>query len=75
VGVRIHFHRSGYTPLTQVIAVLQQSRVTIKEMSVEAGENDSDTIHLFLKLPRGLTPEKLTTLIADLAEVRTVSLD
>jgi putative Mg2+ transporter-C (MgtC) family protein len=75
VGVRVHFSCPGYAPLAQLVGVLQQARVAVKEMSVEPGEDDSDTIHLFLKLPRGLTPTKLTALIADLNEVRTVSVD
>jgi putative Mg2+ transporter-C (MgtC) family protein len=75
VGVRVHFQRPGYSPLAQLVGVLQQARVVVKEMSVEPGEDDSDTVHLFLKLPRGLTPAKLTALIADLEEVRSVSVD
>jgi putative Mg2+ transporter-C (MgtC) family protein len=75
VEVRIRFERRGYSPLAQLVAVLQEAHVVIKEMAVEPGEDDSDTVHLFLKLPRGLTPAKLTALIADLKEVRTVSVD
>jgi putative Mg2+ transporter-C (MgtC) family protein len=75
VGVRLHFHRPGYAPLAQVVAVLQQSRVEIREMTVEPGEDDSDTIHLLLRLPRGLTTAKLATLLADLEEVHTITLD
>jgi putative Mg2+ transporter-C (MgtC) family protein len=75
VRVRVHFQRPGYTPLTQLFAVLQQAHVAVKEIAVEPGEDDSDTVHLFLKLPRGLAPEKLTALIAGLKEVRAVSMD
>lgn len=75
VGVRVLFQRPGYTPLTQLFAVLQEAHVAVKEIAVEPGEDDSDTIHLFLKLPRGLAPTKLTALIADLQEVRAVRLD
>jgi putative Mg2+ transporter-C (MgtC) family protein len=75
MGVRVHFQSPGYAPLAQLVAVLQQAHVVIKEMAVEPGENDNDTIHLFLKLPRGLTPAKLTALVADLKEVRSVSVD
>jgi hypothetical protein len=39
------------------------------------GEDDRDTIHLFLKMPRGLDRAKLTALIAELEEVRSVSVD
>jgi putative Mg2+ transporter-C (MgtC) family protein len=75
VAVRVHFHSPGYAPLAQLIDVLQQARVVVKEMSVEPGEDDSDTIHLFLKLPRGLNSAKLTALIVELQEVHTVSVD
>ena len=75
VGVRVHFRSSGYAPLAQLVAVLQEVHVVIKEMAVQPGEDASDTIHLFLKLPRGLTPAKLTALVADLEEVKSVRLD
>ena len=75
VGVRVHFRSPGYSPLAQLFGVLQQAHVIVKEMAVEPGEDDSDTIHLFLKLPRGLDTAKLTALIADLEEVRSVSVD
>jgi hypothetical protein len=44
-------------------------------MSAEPGEDESDTVHLSLKLPRGMTPARITTLIADLEEVHSVRLD
>ncbi len=47
----------------------------VQEMAVVPGENDSDTIHLLLKLPRGLDTAKLTGLIAELTDVRTVVLE
>lgn len=75
VGVRVHFRSGGYAPLAQLVLVLQQAHITIKEMAVEPGDDTTDTIHLFLKLPRGLTPAKLTALIADLDEVQSVRLD
>jgi putative Mg2+ transporter-C (MgtC) family protein len=75
VAVRVVFRSPGYSPLTQLVGALEQAHVIVKEMAVVPGENDSDTIHLLLKLPRGLSPAKLTSLIADLKEVRTVSLD
>ena len=75
VGVRVHFRSPGYRPLAQLVAVLQQVRVVVKEMAVEQGEDDRDTIHLFLKLPRGLDKAKLTALIAELEEVQSVRLD
>ncbi|MCE5254392.1 MAG: MgtC/SapB family protein [Actinomycetia bacterium] len=75
VGVRVHFRSPGYAPLAQLVGVLQQAHIVIKEMAVEPGEDATDTIHLYLKLPRGCTSARLTALIADLEEVRSVRLD
>ena len=75
VAVRVHFQSAGYTPLTQLVAALEQAHVIVKEMAVVPGENDSDTIHLLLKLPRGVDTAKLAGLIADLSDVRTVVLE
>ena len=75
VGLRVRFQCSGYSALAQLFATLQAAHIVVKEMSVEPGEDDSDTIHLFLKLPRGFDTSKLTALIADLKEVRSISID
>jgi putative Mg2+ transporter-C (MgtC) family protein len=75
VPVRVHFNSPGYAPLAQLVDVLQQAHVIIKEMGVAPGDNDGDTIHLLLDLPRTLDATKLTALIADLHEVRTVRIE
>jgi putative Mg2+ transporter-C (MgtC) family protein len=75
VAVRVHFRTPGYAPLAQLVGVLQEKHVVVKEMSVAPGEDEGNTIHLLLKLPRGLNAAKLAALIADLEEVRTVSVD
>jgi putative Mg2+ transporter-C (MgtC) family protein len=75
VPVRVHFNSPGYAPLAQLVDVLQQAHVVIKEMGVAEGDNDRDTIHLLLDLPRTLDAAKLTVLIADLHEVRTVLIE
>lgn len=75
VPVRVHFNTSGYTPLAQLVDTLQHAHVVIREMSVSAGDDDRDTIHLLLDLPRTLDAAKLTALIADLHEVRTVRIE
>jgi putative Mg2+ transporter-C (MgtC) family protein len=75
VGVRIHFRSPGYTPLAQLLGMLQGAHVVVQEMSVVHGEDDSDTIRLLLKIPRGLDEAKLSTLIAEMDEVRSVSVD
>jgi len=75
IGVQVHFRDPGFTPLAQLFGVLQQAHVIVKEMAVEQGENATDTIHLYLKLPRNLDATKLTALIIELREVRTVRID
>jgi len=42
---------------------------------VLAGEDDKETIHLVLGLPRGLSQAKLTGLITELEQVRAFRLD
>ena len=49
--------------------------MVIKEMGVVPEDNDQDTIRLLLDLPRTLDTAKLTALIADLSEVRTVKVE
>jgi putative Mg2+ transporter-C (MgtC) family protein len=75
VPVRVHFSSPGYAPLAQLVDMLQQAHVVIKEMAVAPGEDDRDTIRLLLDLPRTLDANKLTALIADLHEVRTVRVE
>ena len=75
VGVRVHFHAQGYGPLADLIALLQQAHVTVKEMTVAEGEDAKDTIHLLLKLPRGMTAAKVTGLIGEMEQVRSVCVD
>jgi putative Mg2+ transporter-C (MgtC) family protein len=75
VGIRVRFRSPGYAPLTQLIDVLQEARVVVRRMSAEPGEDASDTVHLSLKLPRGMTPARVATLIADLEEVHSVRVD
>lgn len=75
VGIRVQFTGTGYAQLAQLFGLLQQSRVIVKEMTVESGEDQTDTIHLYLKLPRGLDSTRLTVLVAALEEVRSVKLD
>ncbi len=75
VGVRVHFRSAGYAPLAHLVSTLQDAHVVVKEIAVAPGENASDTIHLKLKLPRRMKTAKLTSLIADLEETQSVSLD
>ncbi len=75
MSIRVQFHCAGYAPLAQLFAVLQAARVTVKEMAVEAGEDDRDTVHLFLRLPRNLDPTKLMALIAGTDAVLSVKMD
>ena len=75
VEVRVQFRSSGYTPLAQLMAALQEVHVVVKEMAVVPGESDSDIIHLSLRLPRRQEPAKLLALLADLDGVLNVALD
>jgi putative Mg2+ transporter-C (MgtC) family protein len=75
VRVQVHFTSGGYVPLTRLVATLQQAHVVVKEMAAVPGQEESPTIHLLLKLPRSLDPARLSALITDLEEVRSVSLD
>ena len=75
IPVRVHFSSPGYAPLAQLVDRLQQAHVVIKEMGVAPEDNDRDTIRLLLDLPRTLDAAKLTALIADLNEVRTVRVE
>jgi putative Mg2+ transporter-C (MgtC) family protein len=75
VAVLVRFQSAGYTPLTELVAAMDQAHVIVQEMAVVPGENDSDTIHLLLKLPRGVDTAKLTGMIAELTNVRSVVLE
>ena len=75
LGARVRFRSPGYAPLAEFLGALQQVRVVVKEMAVVPGENENDTIHLLLKLPRGLDSAKLTAIVADHDEVRSFCVD
>lgn len=75
IPVRVHFSSPGYAPLAQLVDRLQQAHVVIKEMGVAPGDDDRDTIRLLLDLPRTLDAAKLTAMLADLHEVRTVRIE
>jgi putative Mg2+ transporter-C (MgtC) family protein len=75
VGLRVQFRCAGFAPLAQLVGALEQAHVVVKEMAVVPGENESDTIHLLLKVPRRLHTGTLTALIADVDQVRGVTLD
>jgi putative Mg2+ transporter-C (MgtC) family protein len=75
LGVCVQFKASGYRPLTELVAALQQSRVVVREMTIEPGEQANDRIHLLLKLPRGMSPAKVTGLIGELEQVKAVAID
>jgi putative Mg2+ transporter-C (MgtC) family protein len=75
VGVRVHFRGSGYAPLTELVGALQRAHIVVKEIATVPGEDASSTVHLLLGLPRGMDVAKLTALIADVEEVRTVTID
>ena len=75
LGVRVHFRSPGYAPLAELVGALQQAHVVVREIATVPGENANDTVHLLLDLPRGMDAPKLTALIADVEEVRTVRVE
>jgi putative Mg2+ transporter-C (MgtC) family protein len=75
VGVKVHFRSGGYAPLTVLLSALEQAHVTVKEMAVVPEENDTDTLHLRLDLPRMLDPPSLLRIVSSLKEVESAILD
>jgi putative Mg2+ transporter-C (MgtC) family protein len=75
LGVRVHFHTPGYSALVELVGALQRARIIVKEIATVPGEDVADTIHLRLDLPRGIDAAKLTALIADVEEVRSVRVE
>jgi putative Mg2+ transporter-C (MgtC) family protein len=65
VTARIRFLSCGFTALTVLIASLEQAHVMVKEMAVESGEDEADTIRLLLRLPRGMSRSRLTSIITE----------
>jgi putative Mg2+ transporter-C (MgtC) family protein len=74
-SILVHFRTPGYAPLVELVTLLQQSQIVVKEMAVSAGDDATDTLHLRLGLPRGVTPQKVCATVAGLTEVKTVSLE
>lgn len=75
VFLRVQFRGPGYSKMAQLFGTLQQAHVVVKEMSVEHGDDESDTVHLQLKLPRGISQTRLLTLIGELDEVRSATFE
>jgi putative Mg2+ transporter-C (MgtC) family protein len=75
VDVRITFESPGYIPLTNVIAALKQMRIQVNEMVVGPDDSERNTIHLSLRLPRGMTAEKVIAFVAGMEEVHSVCRD
>lgn len=73
--VRVRFRRSGYEPLVQLTARLQELHVEIGQMAAASDADENDTIHLSLKLPRRMKAEKLLASMMDLDAVRSVEPD
>ena len=75
VGIRVHFRSGGYSPLSELAGLLAQVHVTIKEMTVAPEDDQSDTIHLLLQLPRGMDAGRITAMIADNHQVQSVRVE
>jgi putative Mg2+ transporter-C (MgtC) family protein len=75
VGVSVTFRTPGYGPLTELLDALQQAHVVVKDLAVMPGDEEKQTVHLLLRLPRGLDHAKLTALVGGLDQIRSISLD
>ena len=75
VGVRVSFRSPGYVPLADLLGALQQAHVVMKEMIVTPDADERDTVHLLLNLPRGMDTSRLTALIVDLEQVRSIAVE
>lgn len=75
MGIQVTFRSPGYGPLTELLGALQQAHVVVKELAVPPGDEQNNAVHLLLKLPRGLDPVKLTALVGDLEQIRSISVD
>jgi putative Mg2+ transporter-C (MgtC) family protein len=74
-SIRVQFRTPGYAPLVELVTLLQQSNMVAKELAVDPGDDTTDTLHLRVKLPRGVTPTEACSRIAALSEVKAVSLE
>lgn len=72
--VKVHFQSSGFTPLAELMARLEEAHVSVQELATTPAD-DADAVHLLLRLPRGLTSAKATALIAELDGVRSVRVE
>ena len=50
----MHFNAPGYSSLAELLGVLKRAHVEVKEVGVIPEEDQTDTVHLRLDLPRGL---------------------
>lgn len=75
VSIQIRFRNPGYGPLSEAIAVLMRAHIEVREMVAGSGEHDKDTIHLSLRLPRGMNAAGVATLLAGLEEVHSLQLE
>jgi putative Mg2+ transporter-C (MgtC) family protein len=73
--LRIRFRVTGYAPLAEVMAALDQVHVAVKELVGSTEPGEAALVHLSLKLPRGVTPAVVTALVADLPQVESVAVE
>lgn len=71
--LRVKFRTEGYAPLAEVMAALDQAHVAVKELAGSTKPEDRATVHLSLKLPRGMKAAALIALVADLPQVESVA--
>ena len=74
VAIKVQFRTTGYSPLTKLTTALDEVHVVVKEMTV-SDDDQNDTIHLLLRVPRRLKSAQVLALVAKLDEVRDVVLE
>jgi putative Mg2+ transporter-C (MgtC) family protein len=75
VGLKVQFRSQGYTPLTVLLSALEQAHVSVKEMAVVPGDDDTTTLHLRLSLPRTVNQPSLLRIVTSLKEVQSATVD
>jgi putative Mg2+ transporter-C (MgtC) family protein len=75
VSLKIKFRTPGYASLGEVLGVLRQAHIEMHELVAGSGENARDTVHLELRLPRGMNAAGVTTLLVGLEDVHSLQIE
>lgn len=72
--LRVSFRISGYAPLGEVMAALEEAHIAVKELRGSSEPGETHVVYLRLQLPRGMTSAKVTALLAGHSQVESVRL-